>query len=444
MAQEIINVGFVPDDGTGDVLRTSFEKVNNNFVEVYTTSDGITSNVTNLSADLLVFEGLIYSELGVCFDTANAAYTFANNQYDAMNNAYTMANTVNSLFYGAVVNAAAAFNMANSTVVRTNAVYTLTNSSYTVANASFNFANNLSTVVTGVIANTQGAFDKANLSFILAGQSYDAANAGIILAYQGINLASAAYDFSNGVSTNTTSAYRVANSGYGVTNVAYGAANAAFFKTNSCYTVTNAAFTTANAKINTVDGIATGTFTVQGTSKVQGPTKLFEVIDGVIYINGVVWNPTPVGTVILSAAQSTPVGYLYANGGAVSRTTYSALFSAIGTTFGPGNGSTTFNLPDLRGTFLRGWDNGRGLDPGRTFGSYQEDGFESHSHSVIDPGHHHTTMGGVSGGLFPTDNYMLNNGQIVTGDSVTGISIGNSGGSETRPKNVALKPFIKF
>ena len=202
MAQEIINVGFVPDDGTGDVLRTSFEKVNNNFVEVYTTSDGITSNVTNLSADLLVFEGLIYSELGVCFDTANAAYTFANNQYDAMNSAYTMANTVNSLFYGAVVNAAAAFDMANSTVVRTNAVYTLTNSSYTVANASFNFANNLSTVVTGVIANTQGAFDKANLSFILAGQSYDAANAGIILAYQGINLASAAYDFSNGVSTN--------------------------------------------------------------------------------------------------------------------------------------------------------------------------------------------------------------------------------------------------
>jgi microcystin-dependent protein len=66
-----------------------------------------------------------------------------------------------------------------------------------------------------------------------------------------------------------------------------------------------------------------------------------------------------------------PPGWLKANGALVSRTTYAALFAAIGTTFGVGDGSTTFALPDVRGKFLRGWDDGRGLDAGRVFGSSQ-------------------------------------------------------------------------
>lgn len=72
----------------------------------------------------------------------------------------------------------------------------------------------------------------------------------------------------------------------------------------------------------------------------------------------------PPGLVITTAlAPSTSLtGYLYCNGDAVSRTTYAALFAAIGTSHGTGNGTTTFNLPDYRGTFLRGQDNGKGLD----------------------------------------------------------------------------------
>ena len=54
----------------------------------------------------------------------------------------------------------------------------------------------------------------------------------------------------------------------------------------------------------------------------------------------------PTGTIISSAGSSTPTGYLYCNGSAVSRTTYAKLFSAIGTTYGAGDGSTTFNLPN--------------------------------------------------------------------------------------------------
>ena len=77
---------------------------------------------------------------------------------------------------------------------------------------------------------------------------------------------------------------------------------------------------------------------------------------------------------------SLPTGWLKANGAAVSRTTYSNLFAAIGTTYGVGDGSTTFNIPDLRGEFIRGWDDGRGVDSGRTLGSWQDDMFEEHNH----------------------------------------------------------------
>jgi phage-related tail fiber protein len=79
----------------------------------------------------------------------------------------------------------------------------------------------------------------------------------------------------------------------------------------------------------------------------------------------------PTGTIHYFAGASAPAGYLRADGSAMSRTAYAALFAAIGTTFGVGDGSTTFNLPDLRGEFIRGWDDGREVDAGRTFGSRQ-------------------------------------------------------------------------
>lgn len=87
------------------------------------------------------------------------------------------------------------------------------------------------------------------------------------------------------------------------------------------------------------------------------------------------------GDVKFCARTTAPTGWLKANGAAVSRTTYAALFAVIGTTFGAGDGFTTFNLPDLRGEFLRGWDDGRNQDPGRGLGSLQLGSVESHSHT---------------------------------------------------------------
>jgi microcystin-dependent protein len=65
--------------------------------------------------------------------------------------------------------------------------------------------------------------------------------------------------------------------------------------------------------------------------------------------------PLPSGMVMYFANTSAPTGWLECNGAAVARTTYSSLFAAIGTVYGPGDGSNTFNLPDARGMFLRGW-----------------------------------------------------------------------------------------
>ncbi|SAL70725.1 phage tail collar domain-containing protein [Caballeronia peredens] len=97
----------------------------------------------------------------------------------------------------------------------------------------------------------------------------------------------------------------------------------------------------------------------------------------------------PVGTLLPFAGVSVPAGFLLANGAVVSRTAFAALFAVIGGIYGGGDGATTFNLPDTRGVDLRGVDNGRGLDPGRTLGSYQSDSLASHGHGVGDPGHGH-------------------------------------------------------
>lgn len=89
-----------------------------------------------------------------------------------------------------------------------------------------------------------------------------------------------------------------------------------------------------------------------------------------------------VGAIVQFGGDTAPTGWLECDGSAVSRTTYADLFAAIGTHWGSGDGSTTFNLPDYRGEFPRGWDNGRGVDAGRAIGSAQAAAFAEHLHSA--------------------------------------------------------------
>lgn len=135
------------------------------------------------------------------------------------------------------------------------------------------------------------------------------------------------------------------------------------------------------------------------------------------------------GEVKFFAMSTAPNGWLKADGSLISRTTYANLFAAIGTTFGAGDGSTTFAIPDLRAEFLRGWDDGRGVDSGRVFGSGQADMFAAHAHSfnVFSANANGTNPQGTN-----------NNGAI------SGVNTTNAGGNETRPRNVALLACIKY
>ncbi|WPU63776.1 phage tail protein [Peredibacter starrii] len=115
----------------------------------------------------------------------------------------------------------------------------------------------------------------------------------------------------------------------------------------------------------------------QGTMRFVGGN--FEGCDGVSWVT--MGSSTPAGQVATYAMSTCPSGWIKANGAAVSRTTYAGLFAAVGTTWGAGDGSTTFNLPDLRGEFVRGWDDGRGVDTGRAIASAQADDYKSHNHT---------------------------------------------------------------
>ncbi len=110
----------------------------------------------------------------------------------------------------------------------------------------------------------------------------------------------------------------------------------------------------------------------EGAIRYSSTNKNLEFCNGTAWIGMESKPAVPSGAVQAFARNTCPAGWLNASGQAVSRTTYANLFAAIGTNFGTGNGSTTFNLPELRGEFIRGWDNGRGKDPGRSFASTQK------------------------------------------------------------------------
>jgi microcystin-dependent protein len=142
------------------------------------------------------------------------------------------------------------------------------------------------------------------------------------------------------------------------------------------------------------------------------------------------------GEIITFAGTTCPTFSLTANGAAVSRSTYSTLFSAIGTLYGTGDGSTTFNLPDYRGYFLRGWDNGAGNDTGSSartnagggttgdnVGTKQADQNAAHTHTLThrDPNNDQDIGGGA--------------GDAADANNVSGTT-SSSGGGEARPKNI--------
>ena len=183
--------------------------------------------------------------------------------------------------------------------------------------------------------------------------------------------------------------------------------------------------------------------------------------------NGSGWgelaNGVPTGSVMAHASSTVPTGFFECNGAAVSRSTYATLFSTISTTWGSGDGSSTFNLPDLRGQFIRGWvSNKTGTgDDGRGFASSQDDQNKSHSHSLstasLTGGIRKISEGfGANGSASGVFTKTQDGSSSITGSSSTspvgGVdfdgshthTMGTNGGTEVRVKNYALMYIIKF
>lgn len=179
---------------------------------------------------------------------------------------------------------------------------------------------------------------------------------------------------------------------------------------------------------------------------------------------GILVSAVPTGAIVQFPAATAPSGYLLCNGQLVLRSTYSALWTfaqASGNLaasdgawqvgqFSPGDGSTTFRLPQYGGYFLRSLDNGNGIDPARAIGTAQAGQNASHTHSVTDPGHLHstdvyfnqiTTLLPVSGAELS----LVGVGPVFeTKTATTGISVANQGGTESRPINVSVLTCIKY
>ncbi|PBQ33421.1 hypothetical protein CNR22_17090 [Sphingobacteriaceae bacterium] len=196
-------------------------------------------------------------------------------------------------------------------------------------------------------------------------------------------------------------------------------------------------------------GIGSGAFAPTATLEVAGTVKIADGTQGANKVltsdasGNATWQNTgvPAGAIMAYGGTVIPTGWTLCDGTTLSRTTYSVLFAAIGTAWGVGNGTTTFNVPDMRGMFLRGVDGAASNDPdassrtatnsgnaGNNVGSKQADEFESHTHSISNVGS--TTLAGLG----------LTNLLSPSGTSNTNAS---GGSTETRPKNVYVYYMIK-
>lgn len=215
-----------------------------------------------------------------------------------------------------------------------------------------------------------------------------------------------------------------------------------------------------NAATNTptlADGVGTSgdTYRVTNAGSVDfGAGAIsFAVGDKAVY-NGTVWEKwdvqdqeVPVGTYIQHAGASAPTGYLACNGAAVSRTTYADLFAVVSTTYGVGDGSTTFNLPDARGLVMVGAGahgtmtraNGTAYNGG-TLGASRNDQMQGHKHfnTAI------STSGSAESGRGISSTNNSTNDDKIGNPSTDGTNGTPRTGDETRPAEIAVLVCIKF
>lgn len=158
----------------------------------------------------------------------------------------------------------------------------------------------------------------------------------------------------------------------------------------------------------------------------------------------------PVGAIFPVAYTTDPatlnIRALPCDGSAVSETTYADLFAAIANVWDTGGEpASTFRVPELRGEFLRGWDNGRGVDPARAFAAVQLDQLQGHWHDLYAA--NFSVVGGGGGANIVQG---VGNNTQQTGQDVVRVAIadGVNGaprlGLETRGRNQAVRWLIRY
>lgn len=195
-----------------------------------------------------------------------------------------------------------------------------------------------------------------------------------------------------------------------------------------------------NTRITGILTVGNSSVTINGsTNTISGISSVTDDIGGYVSI--------PPGAVQFFARNSAPSGWLKANGASLNTTTYSSLFSAIGYTFGGGGAS--FNIPDLRGEFIRVWDDSRGVDSGRSFATSQSEMINQHRHWVSAAAIDDRNFTG-SGGNTQDLGLVSDAGSYSSTDpnSAAGRYTRNDPGfgsnTETRPRNIALLACIKY
>ncbi|MFJ4197013.1 tail fiber protein [Pseudomonas sp. NPDC089534] len=145
----------------------------------------------------------------------------------------------------------------------------------------------------------------------------------------------------------------------------------------------------------------------------------------------------PVGAVMAFPTGIVPPGFLELNGTVQSIATYPDLASYLGTAYNKGDeGAGNFRLPDSRGEFLRGWDHGRGTDAGRAIGSWQADDNKAHAHTYTRIPSFGNTGGSNGSGIIADNGTQASNANFSS-------YLNASGGSEARPRNIAVMWCIK-
>ena len=222
----------------------------------------------------------------------------------------------------------------------------------------------------------------------------------------------------------------------------------------------------------------TGANSITGLVKGNGAEPFTAAADGIDYLGPASFT----GLIAFFPVASVPAGWLYCDGAAYSRTTYKNLFDVIGTTYGTGDNVTTFNIPDLRGYFIRGWDSVR------TFNMEEAGNVGNHSHTLsgetgAGTPHSHTrgTMEitgdiynstvnnvGSASGAFTREAYLSGTYESAGGvgnhfnfaasrswtgstsvesthtHSLEGVIAESTGSGENTVRNMALVPVIKY